>query len=366
MLRFTLDSAEAFLAWAAEKDPFRKGADLFTGKRGHRQYSATTVEGWRYLLRAYVTALTEKGIPSDSLTSLGDLVQVERAKQGLRRLVERSPSGDFARALRTACMLKVIGHDYLRLHPDRVEELADLCHRLTKRREGLTAKNRERLAPLDDERLRWRLLVLPGRLMRRALATDDGSRRAALTAQMAVTIELLLMTVMRVGNLVRLRLDRHFISGSGGDGPTHLVIPGEEVKNGRPLEFRLPQEIRRLLALYCNRFRPRLAAPGAPWLFPGQDGLRHKCRVILAGQITRTVREELGIDMHPHLFRHFAANLYLEQNPGGYETVRRLLGHASYQTTIRSYVGAEATAAVRHYDQMVLRLREPARPRGER
>ena len=50
--------------------------------------------------------------------------------------------------------------------------------------------------------------------------------------------------------------------------------------------------------------------------------------------------------------------------PGAYESVRRLLGHSSIATTTNFYAGSETAAAVRHYDEVVLRLRE--RPAAER
>jgi integrase len=61
--------------------------------------------------------------------------------------------------------------------------------------------------------------------------------------------------------------------------------------------------------------------------------------------------------VHPHLFRHLGAKLYLDANPGEYETVRRVLGHRSLQTTIDFYTGLETPAAVRHFDKTILNLR---------
>ena len=85
--------------------------------------------------------------------------------------------------------------------------------------------------------------------------------------------------------------------------------------------------------------------------------------MVLRAQITKLLRDELGVDFHPHLFRHLAAGLYLDENPGAYEEVRRLLGHSRIETTIQFYAGAETKAAVRRYDAMVLRLRQGPPPR---
>ena len=90
--------------------------------------------------------------------------------------------------------------------------------------------------------------------------------------------------------------------------------------------------------------------------FPGQGG-RAKHDRVLAKQITVTIREHTGLDVHPHLFRHLGAKLHLDANPGQYELVRRVLGHRRLDTTVGFYAGTETAAAVRHFDQQILKLR---------
>jgi len=43
--------------------------------------------------------------------------------------------------------------------------------------------------------------------------------------------------------------------------------------------------------------------------------------------MSKVIYKATGLRMNAHLFRHLAGMLYLAQNPGDYETVRRLLGH---------------------------------------
>lgn len=57
------------------------------------------------------------------------------------------------------------------------------------------------------------------------------------------------------------------------------------------------------------------------------------------------------------------AKIYLDANPGGYEVVRRVLGHQRIDTTTRFYAGTEVAAAVRHYDRQILALRAARSPR---
>ena len=77
-----------------------------------------------------------------------------------------------------------------------------------------------------------------------------------------------------------------------------------------------------------------------------------------AEQISDTIHRYTGMHINPHLFRHIAAKLYLDGNPGGYEVVRRVLGQRSINTTLRFYTGLETASAVRHFDATILRLRK--------
>ena len=78
----------------------------------------------------------------------------------------------------------------------------------------------------------------------------------------------------------------------------------------------------------------------------------------LAGQIVAAIRRHIGVRMTVHAFRHVAAKIYLDRNPGAYALVSRLLGHRSIQTTMNAYTGLESKAAGIVYDQEILRLRD--------
>jgi integrase len=64
-----------------------------------------------------------------------------------------------------------------------------------------------------------------------------------------------------------------------------------------------------------------------------------------------------------HLFRHLAAKLILDRHPEAHELARRVLGHASIETTTQAYVGMESKSAGKAYDDIVLahRHRRPIR-----
>ena len=68
------------------------------------------------------------------------------------------------------------------------------------------------------------------------------ARAAALRFQWALAVQILLAAPIRLGNLTGLELDQHLLRvGSGRRFRYHLVIPGEEVKNGCPVDQPLVQ-----------------------------------------------------------------------------------------------------------------------------
>ncbi|WP_048861566.1 site-specific integrase, partial [Acidisphaera rubrifaciens] len=194
----------------------------------------------------------------------------------------------------------------------------------------------------------------------------------ALDLQAALAIELLIMAPIRMANLSGLRCGVHLLRGR--DGGVTLALAGHEVKNRMPFEVRLPDDTARLLDLYEAHYRPLLNAAGGDWLFPGRRPDAPKSSEGFRQQIQRCLRVRCGLAFHPHLFRHAAAKLILEDNPGAHGQVQRVLGHKTMATTLAYYTGMEAQAAVAHYDMQVVRLRAdgalpppaPDRRRGSR
>ena len=159
------------------------------------------------------------------------------------------------------------------------------------------------------------ILDLPDRLMQEAIQNDRGTRVPAVTAQKAVAIELLLAAPMRIGNLVALRTDRHLQSRDGPAGPMYITIPAEEVRGGQETTFVLSRHSTDIIELYLERFHLRLAGADNPWLFPGATGA-HKHVTLLALQIRRTIFDFTGLRLTPNQFRHLAAKLLIDNEPG--------------------------------------------------
>ena len=90
-----------------------------------------------------------------------------------------------------------------------------------------------------------------------------------------------------------------------------------------------------------------LSGRPCPWLFPGNGARRPSGG--FGQQISAFIAREAGLVMTPHQFRHLAAKLFLDQHPDGFETVRRLLGHKSLETTMRYYREFETVLASKRY-----------------
>ena len=164
----------------------------------------------------------------------------------------------------------------------------------------MTEKNRSRLRALDDTSKLLALVQLPGKLLDLA-ERQQKPRRAALLAQMAVAIEVLLMAPLRISNLANLDIELHLVRPNRASRNLHIVIPENEVKNGEPLEYPLPPESVVLIERYLARHRPALASPACTALFPGRSAA--KSISTLRQQLIRTVYAHTGLKVHPHLFR---------------------------------------------------------------
>jgi integrase len=112
-----------------------------------------------------------------------------------------------------------------------------------------------------------------------------------------------------------------------------------------------------LIDRYLAEYRPTIADPHNSALFPGKNG-GPKHANTLAEQIKSAVWTHAGLRWNPHLFRHAGVKLHLDEVPGGYGIPRRILGHRSDTTTTKFYAGQENAAAVRHFDQTILKLRK--------
>jgi integrase len=351
------------LGWDAFPDSLHRDCQKWCDRlAGHdllddapfRPVRAVTLAHREWQIRAFATAAERAGRDPATLTSLSDLVEIDAFKAALRFLLERKGGTSTATIANIASVMKAIARHHVRVVPEHLQRIAGIVRRLAPGRIGLTETNRTRLRPFDDRQSIGTLLRLPTELMQQA-GQHRNARRGAVRAQIAVAIEILLMAPIRMRNLVNLDIEKNLVRLGKGKA-LHIVISEEEVKNRQSLEFPLPIESINMLDRYLRDFRPLLTTKDNRALFPGVgDGPKNQS--LFGKQISQVIRTYAGLRIHPHLFRHIAAKLFLDTNPGAYEVVRRVLGHKSINTTVAFYTGLETAAAVRHFDQTLLTLR---------
>jgi integrase len=330
------------------------GQSLLDEDGPDRACKPSTIDHRRNCLKLAASAAVKEGVSIDTLRLLADLVSPSVARVILDHYLAKKGGKVVSFTIDLAERLYSIARVYVKAPEADIQALERYCIKLRKhRRFGLTAKNMAVIRKFKDPGNRARLNALPRKLFDEALKGKDALIQAAVKAEIALAIQILLVAPMRLANLAALSLEDNIVRVGGIEPSYHLVIPPEEVKNEQPLEYPLPKVVSEMLGVYLKVFRPRLCRSESSWLFPGElDG--HKTRSTLSGQIIDTISKELGIRVTPHQFRHLAAAFILEKDPANYEFVRRVLGHKNLQTTINFYIGLETLDAVRKFSALAL------------
>lgn len=330
-------------------------ADLLSDTGPIKPLRPASIQSYRNALRQSFAALAYKGIDADAITSLAVLVEQDNAKAILKFYLDRNGGKTSSMVHGIAHVLVLIATTWTQADRATVEKLKRNRKQLALRHTGLRPKPRDALRQFADAKNIEKVLCLPLKIydqIRRKSACD---KRDALLMQAAVTLELLLMRPVRRKNIVELRLAENIIK-TGKE--TFILLPSDQVKNDLELHYKLPRESVVLLDFYIKKLLPMFGPNPMGWLFPGDRPDRHKCGAQFGRNFTKTIRDLTGLYLYPHLTRHLGAYLYLNENPGAFEVVRRVLAHKSIVTTTRSYVSFEEEGAVKLYDNMILRMRD--------
>jgi integrase len=352
-------------AWSAFPEELRKDLDdYFAGlAKPHRTLNGNRIQpcspGTIATRRAELVAMARMavrlGVPIESLTSLAALLHPDVVERVIgaywQKNGEEPKTGtiDLGKkvlrmARETACL------DQAAL--DRLDEIRVALEQ--HRREGLTSKNLQLVRQVLTEGVWSEVVSLPNVLMQQAhLANYHAPVKAAISAQLAVAVAILTFAPVRLCNLVSIELGQNLIKPGGLNTPYWLVFPNYDVKNRVDLNFRFDQALTDLIDEYVQEFRPALLrGTNAPWLFPGEAG-QPKNKLMFSKLITERIQKATGLRITVHQFRHAAAAIYLKHRPGDYETVRRLLGHRSIQTTIKFYCGLETIQATEDFGKLI-------------
>lgn len=344
------------------------GADIWAEGAATRPLRPKTVHSRQVVLRLLLGALVLRGEAPATLVDLRAVVTPARVRLALEFFLERAGGKPTHHTAQVARLALGIARHWAKLPEADLAALRRMASRVTPPKQGMAPRNQARLRPLQDTAAQDRIFALPADLCREVAQRERqlGGPNVALARQWqtALLVELLLVVPMRMANLAALRLGTQLLRTP--QGALFLVLVGEEVKNGQPLECQLPDATARMIDRYVAQYRPLLGEDSADWLFPGRRPGRPKSQDALRTQITEVLAERCGVAMHPHLFRHLAAMLTLQRDPAAYGLAQRILGHRQLSTTTSFYTGLETPRALQHYHQAVLArdpVTAPARPR---
>ena len=343
------NDAEAYLHQQPAKD------ELFD-ESGHDGFAAATRADRGYKIRQLATIAVQCGVPASSLKSLSNLVDETTAMKILKHLWisnGRKPNGHAANLAR---VLISIAKKYVGASTVVIEKLAPAHKKMRPKKSGMTERNRAKLRPLTSECNLKRLLKLPQQVLA-SLDIEHPTVAGANKLQSVLGVAILQCAPMREKNLANLH-DHHLDRISADE--CYVVIPSHEVKNDRPLHYKLSASVTVVLDIYWQRYRPLLLKDKkSTALFISRNG-KQKLPAELGTQIAKFVDDQTGLAINVHLFRHLAGYLFLTEHPGEYEPVRQLLGHKSIKTTIEFYTGLEEAETFARYDAILDR-----RGRGE-
>jgi integrase len=166
-------------------------------------------------------------------------------------------------------------------------------------------------------------------------------------------------------NLTALNFETDFSWPQGRRKPALVRICGDQTKNEEDIVFEIPAALAERLLVYRNEIAPAVTGTRPDAVFVTFAG-KPRTQVALQGAIIRTILRQLGIRMTPHQFRHVAAKLHLDVNPGALDLVGQLLDHKSLQSTRRFYAGIDTVRAGRAHAELVMQIRESAKRPGHR
>ena len=328
-----------------------------------RPCKQSTIDTRRRELEATVRTAVAAGITLQEIRSLHDLVHPDRVEIIIEYYWQKNGEKPSPYTIDLASKLLALARNEA-LSEAEIERLDEIRISLEQyRSSGLTEKNRRLIRQIAHSHV-WRdVLRLPQKLMAQARANcKTQPYRAAVTAQLAIAILILMRAPVRMKNLASISIDINLVRPGGIDTPYVLVFPDYDVKNGVALEFPFNADTTALIDEYVHRHRQDLMQGfNHNWLFPGASQ-KHKLPNVLSNQISKRLWKEIGLEVTPHQFRHAAAYIILKAAPGNYELVRRVLGHRSSATTREFYIGLESLEATRLFGDLVTGLERGETP----
>jgi integrase len=349
---------DKYLKWASQSDPFAP-------ESRSRRLAPRTLRLRRDQIHAAVSALVDTGVKRTAIGSLADLVTPVNFKSILQRRLEMVDGAQNSFNHELGMTLTLIAREWVKVDGAVQAELKRLLSKVPVPLNGLTDKNKRFLRQFDDPNALRRLVKLPEQLWAEVTRERSPNYRSLAKAHAALAIGILIYTGIRLQNLVTLEFERHLFIRTGRGAKSTLELSNGEVKNNIDLAFDIPPQIVRMLVEYRERIAPKIIGERPTRVFVNVDGTP-KVKQALGVLITNYARRRAGITLRPHQFRHLSAKILLDDQPGGFETVKQFLGHKNLSQTVLAYAGIDSRRAGRHHQHLIeeaLSAQNPSRPR---
>lgn len=313
----------------------------------------------KHEIRRFADALVRQGYVAGSLRSLKDIIQPDVVEDGLRFYLNRQPPLQMMYIYVRALELQMIARHWVNADETALRQFERII-KAVRPSNPLDLRPRElrRLRVFDDHRIMKGFLTLPHLLLKEALGNDDGSLRCAKQAQVALGIEILFCYPLWVGALSTLRFNTDAPAPGSTIYTNYLSKPLARTRADLTWELSLPTKSAEMLDIYVRQFRPRLTRQPSAWVFPGAAS-KPIASNLFSSKISNAIRSRLNIEAPTSLFRHFAAKIILDAEPGAYEAVRQLLGQKHLFFARAKYRTLDSAAVFQRFDARVLKLPTP-------
>lgn len=336
--------------------------DLFSNDGPRRPLRPTSLRNIKAHLRQTLDAAVRSGYPRDRFKTLADLIDLEVLDGAVGQMMTRSGGRMPTSLLNILGTLLAIARYYVGAPEATIRSIAAAKNKISEELGGshrsMSQKSQRRMDQFLDEENVGRIIALPDQLMKRA-NRSPGAQRSAMDAMVAAAIAFLLACpALRMANLASLNLKEDLSREVKGKQVFYLVhvIP-QKTKGRQAIDAIIEPPLSTMIDHYLRRQRLQLTDQPKDWVFPRRSG-GQRSPDQLSRTIEKKILDETGIVMNPHLFRHLAGALYLEEHPGEYESVRRLVGHAKLETTTSFYAPQSSRASFERYGRVLQRYRK--------
>jgi hypothetical protein len=234
------------------------------GAKGERicPCKQSSIDTRRRELQAFARMAVKQGYPVGSLNSLADVLNPDLVEEVLEAYWEENGDEPRVWTIDMAWKLLAAAQETKCLPESDIEKLDELRAALDEHRDGgLTEKNLNVIRAVLTEGVWDKVVRLPRALMQEARRDrHTAPTKAAVNASIAVAIAILSIAPVRLGNLIKVKLDENLIKPGGADGPYWLVFPKEDVKNRVQLQHKLLDQVGEIIDEYIDDFRPVRAA----------------------------------------------------------------------------------------------------------